>query len=71
MVVMPLRLRAFYASNPQGASYFLRIAAGWKTLLARQKVPAAAIFGKRFSKGFSLDLARSDRGIVYSGNVLQ
>jgi len=28
MVVIPLRLRVFYLSNPQGASYFLRIAAG-------------------------------------------
>jgi hypothetical protein len=67
MVTVSLGLPPFYDRSPQGATGFPRrgvqvkwIAAGWKTLPARQKTCGGDVLKKAFSKTFSLSLGTAE-----------
>jgi hypothetical protein len=69
-MVLLLSLRAFYASNPQGARHFLMDRRRGKTLPAPAKSQRRIFWGNAFCRSFSLDVGRPDQGVVYSGDVL-
>jgi hypothetical protein len=69
MVVVPLSLRAFYPSNPQGASNFLANRRRVKNHTGPAKSQRRLFLQTACCKSFSLDLGQSDRGVVYSGIV--